>query len=79
MYLCFLLNSTFLNESVPDNRVKSVHRAGTSVGIIVLYSRDHKGVGMAHKKHHPKSQPQLSLTTMKQYWLGKTKPKQAFS
>ena len=28
---------------------------GTSYGIMVLYSRDHKGVGVAHEKHHPKT------------------------
>ena len=26
----------------------------------------------------PKKQPQFPLTTMRQYWLGETKPKQAF-
>ena len=35
---------------------------------IVLYSRDHKGMGVTHPKQ----------TMMWQYWLGKTKPKQAF-
>ena len=50
----------------------------TSYSTIVLYSKDHKGVGMAHEITLPKNQPQSSLTTMKQYWLGKTKPKQAF-
>ena len=43
-----------------------------SYSTIVLYNRDHKGVGMAH------AQPQFSVTTMRQYWLGKTKPKQVF-
>ena len=33
---------------------------------------------MAHEITSPKNQPQFSLTTMRQYWLGKTKPKQAF-
>ena len=33
---------------------------------------------MAHKITSPKNQPQFSLTTMRQYWLGKTKHKQAF-
>ena len=33
---------------------------------------------MAHEIISPKNQPQFSLMTMKQYWLGKTKPKQAF-
>ena len=47
-----------------------------SYSMIVLYSRDHKGVGMAHKIISPKRQPQFPLTTMRQYWLGKTKPKQ---
>ena len=45
---------------------------------IVLYSRDHKGVGVAHKITSPKTQPQFPLMTMRQYWLGKTKPKKAF-
>ena len=44
----------------------------------VVYSRDHKGVGMAHKIKSLEKQPQFSLTTIRQYWLGKTKPKQAF-
>ena len=44
----------------------------------MLYSRDHKGVGMAHEIIPPKKQPQFPLTMMRQYWLGKTKPKQAF-
>ena len=33
---------------------------------------------MAHKIASPKKQPQFPLMMMKQYWLGKTKPKQAF-
>ena len=33
---------------------------------------------MAHEIISPKKQPQFSLTMMRQYWLGKTKPKQAF-
>ena len=33
---------------------------------------------MAHEIILPKNQPQFSLTTMRQYWLGKTKPKQTF-
>ena len=33
---------------------------------------------MAHKITSPKNQPQFPLMTMRQYWLGKTKPKQAF-
>ena len=32
---------------------------------------------MAHEITSPKNQPQFSLMTMRQYWLGKTKPKQA--
>ena len=46
--------------------------------MIVLYSRDHKRVGVVHEITSPKKQPQFSLTTMRQYWLGKTNPKQAF-
>ena len=33
---------------------------------------------MAHKIISPKKQPQLPLMTIRQYWLGETKPKQAF-
>ena len=33
---------------------------------------------MARKIISPKKQPQFPLATMRQYWLGKTKPKQAF-
>ena len=32
-------------------------------------------IGVAHEKPSPKNQPYASLTMMKQYWLGKTKPK----
>ena len=41
-------------------------------------SRDHKRVGVAQEIISPKKQSQFSLMTMRQYWLGKTKPKQAF-
>ena len=44
----------------------------------IVYSRDHKGVGMAHEITSPKKQPQFPLMTMRHYWLGKTKPKKAF-
>ena len=33
---------------------------------------------MAHGIISPKNHPQFSLTTMRQYWLGKAKPKQTF-
>ena len=46
--------------------------------MIELYSRDRNGVGVAHEKTSPKKQPHFSLTMMKQHWLDKTKPKQAF-
>ena len=49
-----------------------------SYSTIVLYSRDHKGVSLAHEITSPKSQPQFSLMMMRQYWLDKTEPKQAF-
>ena len=35
-------------------------------------------VGVAHEVKSPKSQPQFSQATIGQYWLGKTKLKQAF-
>ena len=41
--------------------------------VIVLYSRDHKGVGVAHKIASAKNQPQFSQTTIRQYWLGLNK------
>jgi len=48
-----------------------------SYSTIVLYSRDHQGLGVAHKKISPKNQPHFSHT-MWQYWLGKTKLKKVF-
>ena len=45
---------------------------------IVVYSRDHKGVGMAHEIISPQKKLRFLLTTIRQYWLGETKPKQAF-
>ena len=33
---------------------------------------------MAHEIISPNKQPQFLLMMMRQYWLGKTKPKQAF-
>ena len=33
---------------------------------------------MAHEIISPKKQPQFPLTTIRQCWLGETKPKQAF-
>jgi len=44
----------------------------------VVHSRDNEEVGVAHKVKSPENQPQISQMTMGQYWLGKTKPKQAF-
>ena len=49
-----------------------------SYTMIVVYSREHKGIGVVHEITSPRNQLQVSLTTMRQYWLGKTKPKQAF-
>jgi len=45
---------------------------------IVVHSRDDEEVGVAHEVKSPKNQPRFSQTTMGQYWLGKTKTKQAF-
>jgi len=45
---------------------------------IVVHSRDDEEVGVAHKVQSPNNQPQFSQTTMGQYWLGKTKPEEAF-
>jgi len=44
----------------------------------VVHSRDDEEAGVAHKVESPKNQPQFSQTTMGQYWLDKTKPKEAF-
>ena len=44
----------------------------------MVHSRDDEEVGMAHEVKSPENQPQFSQTTMGHYWLGKTKPKQAF-
>ena len=44
-----------------------------SYSMIVLYSRDQKGVGVTHKITSPKNQPQFSQTMMRQYWFGPNK------
>jgi len=44
----------------------------------VVHSRNDEEVGMAHEVKSPENQPKFSQTMMGQYWLGKTKPKQAF-
>jgi len=44
---------------------------------VMVCSRDDQEVGMAHEIASPKNQPQFSQVTMGQYWLGKTKLKQA--
>jgi len=44
----------------------------------VAHSRDKQEVGVAHEVKSSENQPQYSQTTMGQYWLGRTKPKQAF-
>ena len=50
-----------------------------SYSTIVPYSRDHKGVGVAHKIILPKKQPQFSPDDDEAVLVrGKTKPKQAF-
>jgi len=41
-------------------------------------SRDDQEVGVAHEVKSPENQPQFSQMRMGQYWLSKTKPKQAF-
>jgi len=43
---------------------------------ILVHSRDYQEVDVVHKVKSPVSQPQFSQTTIGQYWLGKTKPKQ---
>ena len=43
-----------------------------SYSTIVLYSRDHKGVGVAHESA-PKNQPRFPLTTMRQVQLSPNK------
>ena len=44
----------------------------------MVHSRDYKEIGVAHAVKSHKNQPQFSQVTMRQYWLGKTKPKQTF-
>jgi len=42
------------------------------------HSRDNQNVGVTHKVKSLENQLQFSQTMMGQYWLDKTKPKQAF-
>ena len=44
----------------------------------MVHSRDDEEVGMGHKVKSPENHPQISQMAMGQYWLGKTKPKNAF-
>jgi len=44
----------------------------------VIHSRDDEEVGVDHEVKSPENQPRFSQTMMGQYWLSKTKPKQAF-
>jgi len=44
----------------------------------VVHSRDNQEVGVAHEAKSPENYPNFPKTIMGQYWLGKTKPKQAF-
>ena len=44
----------------------------------MVHSTDDQEVGVAHEVKLPENQPQFSQTMMGQYWLGKTKPTQAF-
>ena len=44
----------------------------------MIHSRDDQEVSVAQEVKSPKNQPQFSQTKMGQYWLGKTKPKNAF-
>jgi len=41
----------------------------------VVYSRDIEEVGVAQEMKSPKNQCQIFQTKVKQYWLGKNKPK----
>jgi len=43
----------------------------------VVHSRDYEEVDMAHEVKSPENEPQFSQMMMGQYWLGKTKPKNA--
>jgi len=44
----------------------------------VVYSREIAGVGVAHDIKSPENQPKFFQMTIRQYWLVKTKPEQAF-
>jgi len=64
-----ILRHTFKDDSFDANtRISTV-----SYSTIVLYSRDHQGLGVAHKKISPKNQPHFSHMTMWQHWLGAQK------
>ena len=45
----------------------------------MVHNRDHGGVGITcGPQNNTKNQPQFPQMTIGQYWLGKSKPKQAF-
>ena len=45
--------------------------------MLVIHSRDNKGLYLVHKITSPKNQPQFSQKKMRQYWLRKAEPKQS--
>ena len=44
----------------------------------MVHSWDDQEVGVAHEVKSPENQPQFPQMMLGQYWLHKTKPKQAF-
>ena len=46
-----------------------------SYSMVVLYVRDHGGLGFSAQKYHLKNQTHFSLSTVWQHWLGIAKPK----
>lgn len=49
-----------------------------SYSMIVLYSRDDDGLGVAFHTVSLKNPPQFTFTTTQPYWLSKIKPKTVF-
>jgi len=44
----------------------------------VVHSRDDQEVDVAHEVKSPENHPHFSQAMIEYYWVGKTKPKQAF-
>jgi len=67
---------TYKNAISPSFKPTMIVMHKLSYSTVVLYVRDHDGLGFSAQQYHPK----ISFTFPKQqYWLGIAKPKNVFN